>query len=268
MTHGSDPGISLPDAVIDCLSKNLPSPAARGKPMSDLLSSVLAAHGGLERWQKLKTGAAMVHSSGKLLDMKAQGGIPLRFTVSLHEQAVSIAPIGADWRSSFTPNRVVIEKTTGEVIAERTNPRESFRDHDLNTKWDPLDRTYFGAYATWNYLNAPFMFMIPGVQTEEISRLEQNGESWRGLQVTLPDGLASHSRVQKFYFGEDFLLRRLDYTLDIAGRPNIAHYVYDHARFDGLVVPTKRRAYLCDDRYRVLYDQLLIALDLSEIEYR
>ena len=100
--------------------------------MSDLLSSVLEAHGGLERWQKLKTGAATVHSSGELLDKKTQGGIiPLRFTVSLHEQAVSIAPTAADWRSSFRPNRVVIEKTSGEVIAERTSPRESFAGHDL-----------------------------------------------------------------------------------------------------------------------------------------
>jgi hypothetical protein len=109
---------------------------------------------------------------------------------------------------------------------------------------------------------------MPGVQTEEISPLEQNGVNWRGLQVTLPEGLASHSSVQKFYFGEDFLLRRQDYTLDIAGGCSVAHYVFNCARFDGLVVPTKRRAYLCDDGYRVLHDRLLIALDLSEIEYR
>ena len=235
--------------------------------MSDLLSFVLAAHGGLERWQKLKTGAAEVHSSGELLDKKTQGGVPVRFTVSLHELAVSIAPIGVDWRSSFRPNRVVIEKTNGEAIATRNNPRESFVGHDLDTKWDSLDRTYFSGYAMWIYLNAPFMFTMPGVRTEEISRLEQNGESWRCLQVTLPDGLASHSSVQKFYFGEDFLLRRQDYTLEIAGGCRVAHYVFNHARFDGLVVPTTRRAYLCDGDM-VLRDRLLIALDLSEIEYR
>jgi len=90
----------------------------------------------------------------------------------------------------------------------------------------------------------------------------------RVTTFTLPDGLASHSSVQKFYFGEDFLLRRQDYTLDIAGGRSVAHYVFNCARFDGLVVPTKRRAYLCDDGYRVLHDRLLIALDLSEIEYR
>jgi hypothetical protein len=235
--------------------------------MSDLLSSVLAAHGGLERWQKLKTGAVMVHSSGALLDTKTPGTVPLRFMIRLHEQAVSASPIGAEWRSLFKPSRVAIEKMDGEIIAERNSPRESFVGHDLDTKWDPLDRTYFGSYAMWNYLSTPFMFTMPGVRTEEASRFEQDGESWRTLRVTLPDGFASHTSVQKFYFGEDFLLRRLDYTLDIAGGCNIAHYVFDHARFDGLVVPTKRRAYLCDDGYRVLKDRLMIGLDLSEIAF-
>jgi hypothetical protein len=237
--------------------------------MSDLLSSVLAAHGGLDRWQRLKTGAATVHSAGEILDRKTQGGgIPLRFTASLHEQAVSIEPIQGNWRSSFTSKHVVIRKESGEVIAERTNPRESFAGHDLNTTWDPLHRTYFSAYAMWIYLNTPFMFTMSGVRTKEISCLEQHGETWRGLQVTLPDGLASHTSIQKFYFGDDFLLRRQDYTLDIAGGCNIANFAHDHARFDGLVVPTKRRAYLCDDGYGVLRDRLLIALDLSAIEYR
>jgi hypothetical protein len=238
--------------------------------MSDLLSSVLAAHGGLERWQKLKTGTAVVHSSGELLRRKMPEtiAIPLSYAVSLHEQVVSIAPLGAEWRSTFKPNRVVIEKASGEIIAERDSPRESFAGHDLDTKWDRLDRTYFSAYAMWIYLNTPFVFTMPGVKCEEIARLEQDGETWRGLRVTLPDGLASHSSVQKFYFGEDFLLRRQDYTLDVAGGSNIAHYVFDHARFDGLVAPTKRRAYLCDDGYRVLKDHLMVGLDLSEIEYR
>jgi hypothetical protein len=184
----------------------------------------------------------------------------------LHEQEGHGA-ITAD-SDSFRPKHVVIEKTSGEVIAERTNPRESFAGHDLDTKWDPLHRTYFSGYAMWIYLNTPFMFTMPGVRTEEISPLEQDGESWRCLQVTLPDGLASHTSVQKFYFGEDFLLRRQDYTFDIVGGCNIAHFVHNHARFNGLVVATKRRAYLCDDRYSVMRDRLLIALDLSEIEYQ
>jgi hypothetical protein len=79
-----------------------------------------------------------------------------------------------------------------------------------------LQRAYFGGYATWIYLSAPFMFTMPGVRTEEIAPVQEKRETWRGLRVTLPADIASHSPVQDFYFGEDFLMRRQDYTLDVA----------------------------------------------------
>lgn len=238
--------------------------------MSDLLSLVLRAHGGVQRWLELKTAAVIVRSGGEMLDRKApQGREPLRFTISLHEQSTSAVPVGnPERRILFRPDRVAIEKANGELIGERINPRASFEGHDLDTKWDPLHRVYFSGYAMWIYLNAPFMLIMPEVQTEEIAPLEQNGETWRGLQVTLPANLVSHSSVQKFYFGGDFLLRRQDYTLEIVGGRNVAHYVFEIKSFDGLLVATKRRAYLCDDKYNVLRDRLLIWLDLSDIEFR
>ena len=39
--------------------------------MGDLLSSVLEAHGSLEQWRSLKSGAAAIVSGGELLDRKA-----------------------------------------------------------------------------------------------------------------------------------------------------------------------------------------------------
>src|SRR6266404_8719753 len=89
----------------------------------------------------------------------------------------------------------------------------------------------------------------------------------RALRVKLPSNLASHSTVQDFYFGDDFLMRRQDYTLDIAGGCNVANYALDVAAFDGLLVPTKRRAFLCNDQYRVLYDRLMVWIDMSEIQF-
>jgi hypothetical protein len=46
--------------------------------------------------------------------------------------------------------------------------------------------------------------------------------------------------VQKLYFGDDFLLRRLDYTTDVVGGV-AAHYCYDLVTIDGIVFPTLRR---------------------------
>ncbi len=63
----------------------------------------------------------------------------------------------------------------------------------------------------------------------------------RALRVKLPSNLASHSTVQDFYFGDDFLMRRQDYTLDVAGGCNVANYALNFRAFDGLFIPTKRR---------------------------
>ncbi len=237
--------------------------------MSDLLTSVVEAHGGLKRWHELRTGNATLISGGELLDRKApQSPEPRRITIFLHEQFASMPPFGsADRRGSFRPDRVAIETRDGDVVAERPDPRAAFAGHDLNTKWDPLHRAYFGGYAMWIYLNAPFMFSMPGVSTEEIEPIKEKNETWRCLRVRLPSHLASHSTVQDFYFGGDFLMRRQDYTLDVAGGCNVANYALDVVAFDSLLIPTKRRAYLCDDRYRVLYDRLLIWIDMSEIQF-
>ena len=179
--------------------------------------------------------------------------------ISLHEEFASISPFGGpDKKTSFRPERVAIETLEGSLLSERLNPRDHFLGRDLDTKWDPLDRAYFNGYAMWVYLNAPFMFNLPGFRTEEIAPIQEKGEKWLGLRVTFPSSFASHSTVQEFHFGNDFLLRRQDYTLDVAG----GNYALDVAHYDGLLIPTKRRAYLCDNNYRVLYDRLFIWIDI------
>ena len=58
---------------------------------------------------------------------------------------------------------------------------------------------------------------LPGFTVAEIDPIVDNGERWFGLQAHFPDQFASHSLLQKFYFGSGFLLRRHDYCVDVAG---------------------------------------------------
>ena len=58
--------------------------------------------------------------------------------------------------------------------------------------------------------------------------------------MTYPDDVPAHTKVQKLYFGDDFMLRRLDYVTDVLGGV-AAHYCYDQVTIDGLVFPTLRR---------------------------
>jgi hypothetical protein len=46
------------------------------------------------------------------------------------------------------------------------------------------------------------------------------------LEVAYPDGVPSHTKVQKFYFDPDLLLRRMDYVTDVADGV-AAHYCFD-----------------------------------------
>jgi hypothetical protein len=83
------------------------------------------------------------------------------------------------------------------------------------------------------------------------------------LRARFPDAIASHSREQDFYFGDDFLLHRHDYHLDVAGGFPAAQYVYDMVEADGFRFPTRRRAYVRGPHLQPIRDLLMISLDLS-----
>jgi hypothetical protein len=234
--------------------------------MNELLANVLSAHGGLDRWNKLGKVSATIVAGGGLLPMKGLDvdPRPLQGTVTTHSESTVIEPFGQpDWRMIFTPDRVVIETTAGAVLNERSNPRAAFAGHTMNTAWDMLHRAYFNGYARWTYLNTPFLMALPGFQVIEIPPWREGPEKWRGLRARFPDGLASHSKEQDFYFGDDFLLRRHDYYLEVAGGVPVAQYVGEIAEADGFCFPTKRRAYVRGPHLKAIRDLLLISLDLS-----
>jgi hypothetical protein len=70
----------------------------------------------------------------------------------------------------------------------------------------------------WNYLTTPFLLAYPSVQVREISPWQQHDQTWRRLRATFPASITTHSAEQVFYFGDDGLLRRLDYTVEADAR--------------------------------------------------
>jgi len=235
-----------------------------------LLDQVLIAHGGLERWSHFSKVRATLVTGGSLWGMKGltQDNTPRQMTVWLHEQRASVMPFGGpDQRTAYTPDRIAIETTEGKVIAERPAPRESFRGHGQTSPWDPLQRAYFNGYALWSYLTMPFLFTLSGVLAEEVEPWQEGTQRWRRLQVTFPENITTHCAVQDFYFGEDFLLRRHDYNVDVSGGLPAAQYVHDYVEADGLRMPGKRRAYRRGADGQPDKDVLLVAIDLSDISY-
>src|SRR5713226_2108102 len=132
--------------------------------------------------------------------------------------------------------------------------------------WKPnLDLAYFSGYAIWNYLNSPFLFLLPGVETEEIEPWDEHGEQRRRLTVTFPDSIATHCSEQVFHIGSDGLISRMDYSAAVTGGVPTAHYSSDYRDFDGIKIATRRRAYRRNPDGTAHTNFIAVAIDIADI---
>ncbi len=238
--------------------------------MTNLLDLTVAAHGDLDRFNQLKTLSVHDSASGALWSLKGQEGAldNTRLTVDLHREHVSYVPFKlANQRTDFTPQRVAVETSEGEVVEERTNPRAAFAGHTQETPWDNLHLIYFASYAMWTYLTCPFTLTLDGVDVTEIEPWQEQGETWRRLKVKFPPYIATHSTEQPFYIGTDGLFRRHDYDVEITGNTPAAHYISEYKDVSGMMVPTKHRIYPRQQDNTPLLDLLLVSIDLSDIRF-
>jgi hypothetical protein len=238
--------------------------------MSDLLDTVIEAHGGLERWSQLDAVSARLLQGGALWALKGQQGVldDVFVRASLHEERESHHPFGAsDRRSAFTPERVAIETTNGDVVEALDQPRASFAGHTLETPWSTLQLAYFVGTAIWTYLTQPFTLSMRGFQTSELDPWDEAGQHWRRLRVTWPSYLATHSTEQTLYIDSDGLLARHDYDVEIAGGTSGAHYLSEYQNIAGIKVPTKHRIFPRGPDGQSLSEPIIVSIDLSEIAF-
>ncbi|MFF2555340.1 hypothetical protein ACFVUS_30350 [Nocardia sp. NPDC058058] len=235
--------------------------------MNELLASALAAHGGSDRWNRIRAIRVEAAISGAFWQIKGHGDAlrDIRFEVDTRRERLTMDFVGRDRRTVFEPDRVVLERADGTLIGERQDPERSFEGHQFQTPWDDLHLAYFTGEALWTYLNAPFLFTWPGFECDEITPIEFEGEIWRRLHVKFPDNIKTHSREQVFCFGPDGLLRRHDFAIDIVDPSTESHlYAQDYRDVDGIIIPATRRAYTAvgDDRI------VLVAIDMAGITVR
>src|SRR4051794_36352548 len=140
------------------------------RTMTDPLSSVLDADGGLARWRAFDMVEAIFMFGGQLVQTKVSSNLPAtpttgptsRVEMSTREQSgTRIDTTGSGQRVRYSRDRVAVENLDGELLSERRMPREAFAGHDLTTPWDPLHLGYFAGYTQWIYLNAPLYLHPP-----------------------------------------------------------------------------------------------------------
>jgi hypothetical protein len=236
--------------------------------MEALLEKVIEAHGGRSAWNQFTRLEATIVSGGGFFPLKGflPDPHPRRVTIWLHEERTAIVPFGApDHRMSFTPARVAVETLDGTVSSERRDPHAAFAGHQMNTAWDPLHYAYFNGEALWTYFTVPFSLALPGVEVEEVEPWREGDETWRVLRAHFPPSIATHSAVQDFFFGEDLLLRRHDYSVDIAGGFPAAQLVSNYVEVQGLRLPTRRRAHTRGPDRRPIREMLMVSIDISNV---
>jgi hypothetical protein len=238
--------------------------------MNELLVRILDAHGGIDRWNGYQKVEATIVSGGGLFPLKEviQDPNPRRMSVWLHEERSSVLPYGApDQRTMFTPEKIAIEKLDGTLVAERPAPRDSFAGHQMSTPWDALHRAYFNGEALWTYLTTPFLLATDGVRVEETESWPEGAETWRVLRAYFPGSIETHSLIQDFFFDDDLMLRRHDYSVNIAGGFKAAQLTSDYVVANGICLPTKRRAYTRGPGRRPILEMLMVSIDISEVRF-
>ena len=235
--------------------------------MNDLLKLALEAHGGLDRWNKVKAIKVAASITGAIWFVKGKGGFlkNVVLTAETRKERLTVDFPSQNRRANFEPERIVIETVDGALIEARDNPGKSFEGQKRETPWDDFQVVYFAGEALWTYLNTPFLYTHEGFVTEEIAAIQVEGETWRRLKVIFPDHVISHTREQISCFGPDGLLRRHDYTVDILGGATGLNYASEYRDVDGIIVPTKRRVYAYEGDYQLVKEPLLVAIDMGEI---
>jgi hypothetical protein len=185
-----------------------------------LIEEALEAHGGTDRWRHYRGVSSTIVTGGQLWSIKQAPLIagPRRATIQFDPQRTEVTPFGQPGRTMhWTPDRIEVTDAEDMIVAARDHPRDAI-DRSFDAAWDPLNLAYFNGYAMWTYHAVPFVFSDPSYLARDIEPVRLDGEILRGVAVRFPDGIHSHSREQRFYFGADGLLRRHDYEVEHAGR--------------------------------------------------
>ncbi len=236
---------------------------------NEAVQNFIAAHGGEKFWNSLTALDAEISASGLLFRFKRRPVLNhVKVTAYAHEPRFVFHDFPSPGLTGeLVGNREVrISSKEGDIVQKRDNPRSAFKSLSRLLSWDDLDFIYFGGYATWNYLAAPFIFLRPGFHFEVLEPLRVRSSFWFRLAVTMPDDLPTHSRRQIFYFDENWLLKRLDYVAEVVGGwAHAAHLCENYQNFSGLKAPTRRRVRPILFADHPLPGPTLVALDIHHI---
>lgn len=237
--------------------------------LPESLTSIIDAHGGEDRWRSLEAIEAVLSVRGFLFAMKRVPPMKhVRVRAWIREPRFTFFDFPRQGQNGefMGDKEVLIADSLGNVVRKRLQPRPYFSGLRRSFYWDSLDFIYFGGYATWNYLLTPFLFLHDGFAFEEIGPVRGLSGFPTVLRTTFPEDIPTHCKTQTFYFDDQGLLRRLDYTAEVIGHwAHAAHLCDEYTEVDGLRFPTHRRVMPLGFGNKPLPGPTLVAIDVHEI---
>ena len=234
-----------------------------------LLQHAMAAHGGSDLWNSLEAIDAEISADGFLFTAKRRPALRhVRMRAWTREPRFALYdhPVRGQVAELAGTQEVRISDGSGAVLHRRADARSAFRSFGHLFSWDDLDFIYFAGYATWNYLTAPFLLARPGFVITEQGPGPGPLASLQRLQATFPDDIPTHCRDQIFYFDDQYLLRRLDYTAEVVGGwAHAAHLCDGYKDFGGLMVPTRRTVLPLPFGTRPVPFPTLVSIEVHEL---
>jgi hypothetical protein len=236
----------------------------------EIVAKIIEAHGGASRWQDLKAIEAIVSVNGFLFKAKRRPTLNrIRVTASTREPRFIFHDYPQFGQNSefLGTDEVRITDADIQVLASRRHPRMAFRGIRRQLYWDALDFTYFGGYATWNYLVTPFIFLSDKFFLEILATNTADAKYPLRMKVNFPPDLPTHCKTQIFYFDRDHLLRRLDYTAEVVSRwAHAAHICEKYQDIDGIKFPTRRRVLPLLVGNKPMPGPVIVAIDIHEVQ--
>ena len=105
--------------------------------MTSLLKLAIDAHGGVARWNQLKTLKAHLSVTGAIWHVKGKPNLlkDIRIELPLHEQRLITHLVGQNRRFVFTPHQVSVEDEQGNLLEKRDDPHYAFEGQSIETPW-------------------------------------------------------------------------------------------------------------------------------------
>lgn len=226
---------------------------------SRALERLIEAYGGEDPWRSARHVEATVWAWGLAFIMKMKA--PMRAVeveALVRRPFVRMRP--PQWGGAvgiLDGQACRVEDDRGSVVAARENSRSYFPYGRRALRWDRLDQVYSSGCAWWNALALPAILMRSDVECREVTT--------NVLEVTFPAELPTHCPTQRLHVDPvTGLLLQHTYTIEIFGSwARVCDVVLEHAVWEGLAYPCRRRVTLRGPGDRPLPVPLLVGVEVS-----